>query len=236
MTEEPLVLDTLQVDALADGLSALSNAQRLRILHLLTRPLYAEEIARQLQVSRQSVVKHLDRLAEQGFVRAMNGRRPSGPVVEYLLQPSRLFALAQDVVQLAALEPRGGPRLAVADPTVIYNADGTLSEPQMAGPAARLVRLDGPAAGEVIGLEANHMATLGRDGGTVAFAHDPYVSATHAQVVSLADGGHEVIDAESANGTFVNFRRLPRGGRLWLRPGDIISVGRSGLVYQSHRD
>src|ERR687886_481759 len=81
------------LEGLAEDLDALANIQRLRLLHLLTRPRYAEEIADALGMSRQSALKHIEKLQERGFVRAVNGRRATGPVIEYLVVPQRLFAL-----------------------------------------------------------------------------------------------------------------------------------------------
>src|SRR5687767_12557694 len=88
-TEAPEPPDPLE--SLAEDLDALSNIQRLRLIHLLTRPRYAEEIADALDMSRQSALKHIEKLQERGFVRALHGRRSTGPVIEFLVVPQRLF-------------------------------------------------------------------------------------------------------------------------------------------------
>jgi len=41
-----------------------------------------------------------------------------------------------------------------------------------------------------------------------------------------------LVDVFSANGTFLNFARIPRGGRVPLKVGDVIGLGHTFLVYQ----
>src|SRR5919205_1258287 len=109
------------LDALAEDLDALSNLQRLRLLHLLTRPRYAEEIADALGMSRQSALKHIEKLSERGFVRPLHGRRSTGPVIEFLVVPQRLFAVGVAIGNLGNLEPEGGPQMRVEEQTVVLD-------------------------------------------------------------------------------------------------------------------
>src|SRR5687767_13914771 len=109
------------LEALAEDLDALSNIQRLRLLHLLTRPRYAEEIADALGMSRQSALKHIEKLQERGFVRPLHGRRSTGPVIEFLVVPQRLFATGVAIGDLGNLEPEGGPSIRSDDRTVVMD-------------------------------------------------------------------------------------------------------------------
>ncbi|MDX6541893.1 MAG: transport system ATP-binding/permease protein [Gaiellales bacterium] len=68
---------------------------------------------------------------------------------------------------------------------------------------------------------------IGRESAEIA-VDDLEVSRRHATIRPLDDGGLELYDLDSANGTFVNDRRL--GGQpMRLEPGDVIRVGRSAL-------
>ena len=119
---------TEPLDTLAGDLDALSNLQRLRLLHLLTRPRYAEEIADALGMSRQSALKHIEKLQERGFVRAVNGRRLTGPVIEFLVVPQRLFATGVSIGNLGNLEPEGGPQTRVEEQTVVMEKAPTAGQ------------------------------------------------------------------------------------------------------------
>ena len=224
------------LEALAEDLDALSNIQRLRLLHLLTRPRYAEEIADALGMSRQSALKHIEKLQERGFVRALHGRRSTGPVIEFLVVPQRLFAAGVAIGNLGNLEPEGGPNLRADDRTVVLDKPGAAaSEPAAPSTArsAHLLLLNGPAAGsrQPLGPETARW-TLGRDEDrNLRLSHDPFISGRHAEIQT--DGnGHVLVDVFSANGTFLNFARIPRGGRVPLKVGDVIGLGHTFLVYQ----
>jgi pSer/pThr/pTyr-binding forkhead associated (FHA) protein len=68
---------------------------------------------------------------------------------------------------------------------------------------------------------------IGREGAEIA-VDDLEVSRRHATIRPLDDGGLELYDLDSANGTFVNDLRL--GSQpLRLEAGDVIRVGRSAL-------
>lgn len=69
---------------------------------------------------------------------------------------------------------------------------------------------------------------IGREGCDVTLP-SILVSRRHAVVRALADGGHELRDAGSANGTFVNGQRVEAKR---LAAGDVIQVGAFKLVYE----
>lgn len=81
----------------------------------------------------------------------------------------------------------------------------------------RLIGLDG--AGEPLHLGRSFAADLQLD--------DPGVSRRHAIVVARP-GGARVLDDRSANGTYVNGRRVAEAD---LHDGDVIVVGRVALEY-----
>ncbi|MGQ0536814.1 MAG: FHA domain-containing protein [Methanobacteriota archaeon] len=232
------MLQTLALD-----LSALANPQRLRLLGLLTLPRYGEELAEALAMSRQSALKHIARLEERGFVQALHGRRVTGPVVEYQVVPQRLFALSVAIADLGKLEPQGGPQIRQMERTMPSADPGgddaagtvsaTASAPTDGEGRGHLLHLDGPSAGLRFPLSgAGPRWTIGRERDrALCLSHDPFVSGRHAEIQASRDG-LDLVDALSSNGTYVNFARLPRGGRVPVKVGDLIVVGRTHLVFQ----
>lgn len=192
-------------------------------------------------MSRQSALKHIEKLEERGFVRALHGRRPTGPVIEYLVNPSRLFAVGVALGDLGKLEPEGGPAVKFSEKTVVVASEdgGRAVAPTGASGVtepAQLLVATGPAAGTRFLLSQDKRRwTIGRDEDReLRLTHDPFVSARHAEVQSERAGA-VLVDVYSSNGTFLNFSRLPRGGRVPLRQGDVIGVGHTILVFQAER-
>lgn len=232
MTDQPpAVLD--RIDELAEDFKALSHPNRLKLLHLLTQPRYGGELSEAMEMTRQNALKHVERLEERGFVKSMHGRRESGPVVEYQVVPQHLYALSVALQRLGRLEPEGGPEIpgspATLDDEVPGPAPGQAPEVQ----GARVLILDGPDEGAAVELaEEDARCRIGRaEDRDLVLSHDPYVSNHHAEI-HVAPAGHTLVDIHSSNGTFVNFERLPEGGRVQLSSGDVIRVGHTRLVYQ----
>jgi pSer/pThr/pTyr-binding forkhead associated (FHA) protein/S1-C subfamily serine protease len=96
-------------------------------------------------------------------------------------------------------------------------------------PAATLVVTSGPREGERLPVDGK--LTLGREQADIAF-DDPELSRRHA-VVTAVDGAFEISDSGSANGTFVNERRID--GATTLSNGDVIRVGRTTLEVELDR-
>ena len=69
--------------------------------------------------------------------------------------------------------------------------------------------------------------TVGRSTGADFIVDAALVSRVHCRLTALADGGLEVSDLESTNGTFVNGERVERAR---LNPGDRLQMGRLELV------
>ena len=71
--------------------------------------------------------------------------------------------------------------------------------------------------------------TLGRATGADFIVDAPLISRVHCRLTPIEDGGLEVLDLESTNGTYVNGRRVEAAA---LSPGDRIGVGRVELVVE----
>ena len=69
--------------------------------------------------------------------------------------------------------------------------------------------------------------TIGRATGADFIVDAPLVSRVHCRLTALADGGLEVRDLDSTNGTFVNGERVQSGR---LASGDRLGVGRVELL------
>ena len=84
-----------------------------------------------------------------------------------------------------------------------------------------------------LGADANHplsfrllagaVKTVGRIGAADFCLDVPLGSRVHCRIEVDADGGVEVVDLDSTNGTFVNGQRATRAA---LKDGDRLGVGR----------
>ena len=85
----------------------------------------------------------------------------------------------------------------------------------------QLVMQMGPSPGKTISLgETEHY--LGRDENNTIVVNDAELSRRHCHFI-FTDGGFEIEDMGSTNGTFVNEKRT--SGRYRLNLGDIIRLG-----------
>lgn len=212
---------------LAEALKPLANENRLELLHYLATPHYLEEIASFLGMSRQGARKHVERLLELGVIEKQQGTRPSGPVVEYVVVPQRLFALSEKFSKLGRSLPE-------------VDEDGLSRTEQMPGGTDRQEETVGPSLVLVHGLELGRVFplepskapwTIGRSSEReIVLDFDPYTSNRHAQVERAKDG-FQVVDTYSTNGTFRNWERVPQGDPQPLTEGDVLQVGKSLLVF-----
>ena len=72
-----------------------------------------------------------------------------------------------------------------------------------------------------------NVRTVGRSTGADFIVDAALVSRVHCRLTALLDGGLEVSDLESTNGTYVNGERVERAR---LNPGDRVQMGRLELV------
>ncbi|HKQ17607.1 MAG TPA: trypsin-like peptidase domain-containing protein [Solirubrobacterales bacterium] len=91
---------------------------------------------------------------------------------------------------------------------------------------AELIVLTGPAAERRLGIDSEERLVIGRDEGCNLVLDDSKVSRRHAYLQEV-DGGIEVGDLGSSNGTFVNGRRIERP--VTLAPGDSLRIGASSM-------
>ena len=94
---------------------------------------------------------------------------------------------------------------------------------------ARLTALSGHLLGRHFVLRSS--ATLGRGASSVICVDDTDVSRLHAEVRPLPEGGHELVDLSSRNGTFLNGERV---ARAVLSFGDRVRVGGTVFLYSPH--
>ncbi len=109
-------------------------------------------------------------------------------------------------------------RKAAAEPTIVQRPDASRGvAPHLSGAPVAEISLEAPAV------------VVGRMGADLAL-DSPVVSRRHAAFRRRPDGGHDVEDLGSMNGTFVGGRRVAR--RHPLRAGDVVLVGPYEIVYR----
>ena len=91
---------------------------------------------------------------------------------------------------------------------------------------ASLFVIQGADQGKRFELKTKPMA-LGRDQSNPIRLHDTEVSRRHAEVRPV-DNSYRIVDLGSANGTFVNGRRVEQAP---LANGDLLMLGRVALRY-----
>lgn len=127
--------------------------------------------------------------------------------------------------------PEQGPEGTILEqrpPEQRLAADGTIIAQGAAASADRpsLVCVSEPYIGEVFALDAEG-SVIGRDPGSDIVLDDSAVSVKHARV-SCDDGAWKLVDLMSANGTFVQGRKVQTA---FLSPGDRIELGRIELRF-----
>lgn len=75
--------------------------------------------------------------------------------------------------------------------------------------------------------------TIGRATGADFIIDAALISRVHCRLTALPDGGLEIRDLDSTNGTFVNGQRIETAR---LSPGDRVQVGRVELVALTDAD
>jgi pSer/pThr/pTyr-binding forkhead associated (FHA) protein len=93
-----------------------------------------------------------------------------------------------------------------------------------------LVLRDGEGRQRLLRLEGERVSVGRAEGNTVALPWDTEVSRLHAEIECIADEWTIVDDGLSRNGTFVNGTRI--SGRVRLRDGDVVRIGRTTLAYR----
>lgn len=236
-------MDDLDLQRLADHLRVLANPNRLELLYKLRTPRSVPEIELTPEqvhegenpdrtISHQAVRDHLSRLKSQGVV-AIERTEEDGRVVDhYVVDHQRLFAVVEELRAVGELEPR--------DPV---DAEQTIPGRPAGGAASgsgpRLMLVRGQREGRFFELgDAERSATgawrVGRRAGVaVSLDYDPFVSAENSEIRATGDG-FEIRDLEaSRNGTFLNFEQLDPREPAPLEHGDVVSVGKTNLVFRT---
>lgn len=233
--------DDVDLELLEDYLKALSSASRLELLQILRFPRALQEIKlapRQHRpgdnpdrpASRQAIQVHIDKLLEIGVLLEETLPGPAGRK-EYVVNGPTLYRIMEEFRKIGtvAVGATGG-----RDETVEAQAPRAL--PALDGPT--LVLAHGLLEGKAfplrrVDLKPGRGFVIGRKPGLhVSLEYDPYVSLENSEVV-LAGNDYTLLDLRSSkNGTWLNWRRLGPDERAVLKPGDVIGVGRSLLVFR----
>lgn len=222
---------------LAGHLGALASETRLELLHALRTPQSLNEIRvlpsltrgsenPERALSRQAVTRHMEQLLDLGLLHRMPAAGGRGDL--WVLNHERLFAIVDEIRSLAKLRPLAG--MPSAGETVEQAPPGAPRLPT--GP--RLLVAYGRDDGVAFALDrpVGGRWTIGRAPTCdIRLDYDPYNSGENSRLEHTA-AGFSVEDLGSRNGTWVNWERLaPRRPRA-LRSGDLLTVGRSILVFQ----
>jgi DNA-binding transcriptional ArsR family regulator len=217
-------------------LKALASPVRIELLRLLTAPRTLAEIrlrpGRRDQgragraMSSVTVRQHLGHLLEIGAIQVVPLTRDGRRRNHFLVHHRQLFALTEELRQLARIRP---------DVDLLLDGTQPGPAPPPPQPGARLTLVNGAREGQVFPLRAPRQGWLvgRRPDAEILLDYDPYVSLENTRVLRTADG-FEVVDLPgSRNGTTLNWAPLPKGRPQALATGDVVGVGRSTLVFRS---
>lgn len=225
---------------LARNLEGLASPTRLGLLHSLRSPKALHEIrvppsltrgaeSPERPLSRQAVTRHLDQLLELGLI---TKKKAGGPREgdRFVLSSERLFALVDELRNLVKLRPVVSAAV-VPGSTVDVARGGASLLPKPPRLFVAYGREDG--TGFSIAGPPGARWRIGRDPACeIRLDYDPYLSAQNS-ILEASAAGYVLHDVtKSRNGTCVNWSPLPRGGSRPLQAGDVITVGRSLLVFQ----
>lgn len=233
----------VEYERLEANLKLLAYATRLELLRLLRRPKTLDEIrltpgssqagdSPERPISRQAVQNHLDQLADAGLVRVgFTDRKGKRLVQEFGADAARLFAVVEELRKIVTWEG-DAPDAATRTETLAGSTALAWEE------GAKLVLVHGVQEGRAFPLRHAEMTggrgwIVGRAGSAhVSLEYDPYVSSENAEILHVGNQ-YRLLDLRtSRNGTFLNWTRLPVGGEVPLRSGDVVGVGRSLLVFR----
>lgn len=229
---------TLDLERVSKRLRPLGSPVRLRLLRFLAHPHYLEEIASHLKMNRYAAKRHVDELLSINLIRAVPGRRESGPVRDYIIAPEAIFELYDAVRTLGEIRP--------AHDVFAETLPGLLTRTKAASkPLAShaqstsfpyLVTVYGAEIGRAFPLAPHGSAedswNLGRDSNSdVPIETDPFASNRHARI-QRRQSEFTISDAYSTNGTWLNWNRLSPGESAPLRRGAVVGIGKTLLVFQ----
>jgi len=245
--------DQVDTERLATVLSALGNKQRLDILRQLTTPQGVSDIeahrvesskdaeggTREVPLTRQAILSHIDKLEEVNLVETRVAQGEGSHTKEYFTREDHLFMVLEEVRTLGnlAMESTTG---GVPDRTLVQESEP--AQPEHEDALAQLILIRGIREGRVFPLNSKSEPMqwfIGRERQVgdqkveVPLEYDLFISRKHA-VLTYEDGTFTLRDAESLNGTSLNWENELRGGEeVELTHGDVIGVGRSLLLFRN---
>lgn len=161
----------------------------------------------------------------------VNGVRISGPtavnqmsrieVAEFRISvepfgPQRPVAVAAPDPSMSAMGPMAGAPMAMPMP------GPGVAPPALPQDMVRLIAEGGPYEGRIFDLPPLQEIAVGRAVDNDLVLDDPSLSRKHAKLRRLGGGRLDVADVNSANGTYVNGRKVDRAQ---LGPGDTLRFG-----------
>jgi hypothetical protein len=150
-------------------------------------------------------------------------------VTDYVVVPQRLFSIYEEFGKLGVLEPELDDAEDLRPPTrPMVTGAPTPREQDL----PRLSIVHGMRIGSTMTLSGNGPWLIGRDpNASVCLDYDPFVSTRHAEVRRV-QGGFEVADLYSSNGTYVDWKRLPRGAVEKVDNGNVVRTGKTILLFR----
>lgn len=212
-------------EELARALAVLAHPLRVALLNRLGRPAFVPDLSRELGLTRQAITKHLEALEQVGLVVRQNARRGALPAAQFAASPAGLFAFKESVLALAvSTDP------AVLPPTRTVRGGGKRAAAPREGAGLLLVHGDVPGRWYPLGGRGTCLVGRDRDA-DVSLNYDPFASARHATLRRTA-AGWTLTDLHSTNGTRVNLKPVPPGETVPVQPGDLLTIGRSHLLFR----
>ncbi len=232
--------DALASALISSGLVAQSEVDRLRGRDARGRKLYralleeklATEIGMRDLMSRTFNIPPVDLKTldiDSGAATALRAQfmreRLICPVV---MQPDRLALAVADPTDKSTVDDvervtRKKAALRLATPGEISAHLDSFFTPRLVGVMP---------TGEKVEASLNQLETeIGKAPHNRVVLSDPTVSSTHA-IVLARDGGYNIVDLGSSNGTFINGRRLGNESQI-LRHGDKIQLGQAMLTFRN---
>lgn len=149
-------------------------------------------------------------------------------VCPVVMQPNQLTLVVADPTDRATIDEaervtRKKASLRLATPSEIAAHLGAFFNPRLVGVMP---------SGEKVEATLDQLETeIGKAPHNRIVLADPTVSGTHA-IVLARDGGYNIVDLGSSNGTFVNGRRLGNESQV-LQHGDKIQLGQALLTFRN---
>jgi methylmalonyl-CoA mutase cobalamin-binding subunit len=116
------------------------------------------------------------------------------------------------------------------EPTIIAKMDIAASPPTLVLTLKPLLHVTkGPDSGRFFEVGLVTPTSIGRADGNDVVLQDRAVSGQHCRIRAREQGGFEVIDLKSTNGTFVNEKRITQHK---LNAGDVIKAGETFMTFR----